>query len=126
MQFDFQFSITPTSKTIQTEHNGYYSQDGNVRFFRMFGTLTRSRNVWIYDGSYNEFNDFSAKGTDRGLVVTWDGRKKIDLKTGPAAGSCAGVMKTGNITNASISCETSGTLLNAFFTNTNAAEQVVA
>ena len=69
----------------------------------------------VYDGTVGQYDDLTGKGRTDSLDISY-GKYKLSLDA-TGSGTCAGVIRLGGATTTAVSCETSGSLEDAFFTN---------
>jgi hypothetical protein len=107
-----QYSVDFTRSSTQVTFTGTLSQGRTTLFF---GTYKTNRSTWLYDGTIGDYEDLTGKGRADSLDMSY-GKYKLSLDS-TGSGNCSGVLRIGATTVTTFSCATSGSLLDAFFTN---------
>lgn len=101
-----------------------YSGFFGTRSFTITANAKPGDDRFVYDGTVGQYDDFTGKGDQKKLVLFW-GKVKLTLEHGTTPGSCVGTMRSGGTIVATVSCETSGTSLDAFFTQRDVIVQLL-
>jgi hypothetical protein len=106
------YSLDYVRSTNQVAFTGTLSGGRTALFF---ATYKSNRSTWLYDGTVGQYDDLTGKGRTDSLDISY-GKYKLSLDA-TGSGTCAGVIRLGGATTTAVSCETSGSLEDAFFTN---------
>jgi hypothetical protein len=106
------YSLDVTRSTSQVTYTGPLAQG---RQALLFGTYKSNRSTWLYDGTVGVYDDLTGKGRTDSLDMSY-GKYKLTLDS-TGSGSCSGAIRVGGTTTTTFSCQTTDTLLDAFFTN---------
>lgn len=85
------------------------------RSVEFFGTYKANRSVWLYDGTVGAFDDFTGKGQVDQLNLSW-GKTKLKIES-TGNGTCSGDARIGGTTTHTFTCDSTGSLADAFFLN---------
>jgi hypothetical protein len=106
------YSVQYVKSATQAAYTGTLSQGRTTLFF---GTYKTSRSTWLYDGTVGPYDDLTGKGRTDRLDMSY-GKYKLDLDAA-GSGNCSGTIRIGSTITTLLSCETSGSLTDAFFTD---------
>jgi hypothetical protein len=106
------YSLAYVRSTNQVSFTGTLSGGRTALFF---ATYKPNRSTWLYDGTVGQYDDLTGKGRTDSLDISY-GKYKLSLDS-TGSGNCSGVIRIGGTTTTVFSCETSGSLQDAFFTN---------
>jgi hypothetical protein len=105
------YFVEYVKSATQVAYTGTLSQGRTTLFF---GTYKTSRSTWLYDGTVGPYDDLTGKGGTTRLDMSY-GKYKLDLDA-IGSGTCSGTIRIGSTTTTLLSCESSGSLTDAFFT----------